>query len=98
MEVTIKTTVEIEGVERDVELKFVCYPGEASSGDYPGHPAGAEFQSGVFLDTGEDVVGYSFPSDYEEDALEKAAVIDDDAADAKDAAAEAKADARRDGE
>ena len=53
MEVTIKTTVEVGDVERDAELKYDCSPAEASSGDYPGCPAWAEYQSGFFCDTGE---------------------------------------------
>lgn len=99
MEVTVKTTVEVAGVERDVELKFLCYPSEASSREYPGHPAGAEFQSGVFCETGEAIEGYDFPADYEDEALELAAEIErrkaEDAVDAKDAAAEAKWEERR---
>ncbi|MDK1020054.1 MAG: hypothetical protein QGD90_00260 [Candidatus Hydrogenedentes bacterium] len=98
MEVTVKATIEIGDVERDVELKYICYPGEASSGDYPGHPPGAEYQSGFFCDTGEDCESFIDPADFEEDALEKAREIEAEDADAKDAALEAMADARRDGE
>lgn len=95
MEVTIKTTVEVGDVERDVEIKFMCTPGEAPSMTSPGCDAEAEYQSCVFADTGADATAAVDPHDFEEEALEEAAEYE---AGAKDAALEAKADARRDGE
>lgn len=102
MEVTIETTVEIEGVERDVALTFACYPGESPSYDSPGCDPEAEFQRGIFCDTGEAVGSDIDTTVFEDDAVEKFCDIamraEQDEADAKDAALEAKADARRDGE
>jgi hypothetical protein len=102
MEVTIETFIEINGVERDVKLTYYCTPGECPSYDSPGCDPDAEYQRGVFCDTGEDVGDAIDPADYEDDAVEKFCEIGQRAeereAAAEDAAQEAKADARRDGE
>lgn len=95
MEVTIKTTVEVGDVERDVDLKFMCHPGEAPSRTSPGGPPEAEYLSCVFADTGADATASVDPHDFEEQALEEAAEIEGGEA---DAAAEAKYQARRDGD
>ena len=95
MEVTVKTTVEIGDVEWDVALKFMCTPGEDPSRTSPGCAPEAEYQSGFFCDTGDDAENFINPADFEEEALELAAEKEAEEADAKDMAAEAKWEERR---
>lgn len=70
--VEVGTTVEVDGVERDVTMEFACYPEEPASRDCPGCPAEAEFQGASFDDTGKDAEKFVNPDDFKAEALQKA--------------------------
>lgn len=49
----VGTTVEVDGVERNVTLVFGLYPAERRTHMHPGGPAEAELLEAVFDDTGD---------------------------------------------
>ena len=87
MKQEIGTTVEIDGVERDVTLEFALYPEEAASASCPGCPADAELLRAMFDDDGSEVPpGVISDEDVRELGIEASALrADEEAAQKEDA-------------
>lgn len=60
---TVETTIDVRGVERDVQVTFRLYAAEAPSLSGPGCPAEAEFLEATFEDTGRAVPAAYLPAD-----------------------------------
>ena len=92
----IGTTVEVDGVEREVILTYALHKGEKQTHDYPGSPPYAELVSARYEDDGSEVAeGVICDDDIDGLGGEAAETYADNTAAAAEDAAEARAEARR---